>query len=429
MVHHAQMNRSETKKESVAVPFATTPGQAPSVLLQQICIPHYRQALFELLSASPDIRFTIAADVEPDTPFLEVVRVSESTIRHRLAKAYSIDMPRCPRFSWQPGLVRLMLQERPDVVIAQGSPYVLTTWVLLVLGRMSNIPVLLWTHGLQGDESGAKWFVRKLLYRLATGLLLYGDHAKRLLIGKSFEPERLYVLYNSLDYQTQKAVASALSDEDVKHFRRSLGIPAEDRIVIYTGRLQPVKRLPLLLDAIGLLNRRGRRVHVVLVGDGRERPALVAQADTLGIAELVHFMGALYNERELAVAISASDLSVIPSGAGLSIMHALAYGTPVLLHDRVEEHFPEWEAVTEGVTGFYYRYGDIEHLAEKIDAALFPHSKKTEMAMACRDVIEHRYNPRRHAEAIMEAVESIREKAAHRNLNSRAARPYTKEGL
>jgi Glycosyl transferases group 1 len=143
---------------------------------------------------------------------------------------------------------------------------------------------------------------------------------------------------------------------------------------------------------------------------------------------LVHFAGAVYEERALATAFMASDLAVIPAGAGLSIMHAFAYGTPVLLHDRVEEHFPEWEAVTEGVTGFYYRYGDMGHLAVKIEEALFPQPKKANMTMACREVIESRYNPRRQAEAMMEAVGSVRAKATHRDRNPKIARSCPKVG-
>ncbi len=412
----------------VSVPIADGLSRPPEVLLHQLCVPHYRKRLFELLSANQHIKFTIVSDVRPDAPFLEVVRMEEAAIRHRLATAYSFELPGALRLSWQPALIPSMLRHRPDVVIAQGSPYVVTTWVLLALGRILSIPVLLWTHGLQGEESGIKWQVRRLMYRLASGLLLYGDHAKRLLSEKGFDPDRLYVLYNSLDFEVQKAVASTIAEREVAAYRKSLGLGLEDRLVIFTGRLQPVKRLPLLLEAIAHLCGRGLRVHLVLVGDGHDRNPLAVRAEQLGITELVHFAGAVYEEGALATALMASDLAVIPAGAGLSIMHAFAYGTPVLLHDRVEEHFPEWEAVTEGITGFYYRHGDMEHLAVKIEEALFPHPKKAKMAMACREVIENRYNPRRHAEAMMEAVESVRARATHRDQNPRVARSCPKVG-
>ena len=85
-------------------------------------------------------------------------------------------------------------------------------------------------------------------------------------------------------------------------------------------------------------------------------------------------------------------------------MHALVFGTPVLLHDRVEHHFPEWEAVTEGKTGFFYRYGDVHDLAAKMEKAIFPVSAKNNMADACKAVINEKYNPHRQVETFVRAV-------------------------
>ncbi|MDR4468511.1 MAG: glycosyltransferase family 4 protein [Nitrospira sp.] len=266
------------------------------------------------------------------------------------------------------------------------------------------MPVLLWTHGLQGDESGLKWLVRSGLFRLSRGLLLYGDHAKRLLTAKGFPPDRLHVIYNSLDDVGQSLVSGQITPEDCAQFRHSLGVGAQEGLICFTGRLQPVKRLPWLLRALHLVAQRGRNVHLVLVGDGSEQPVLNALAADLGLAGFVHFLGATYDESRLGLVLSASDLAVIPSGAGLSIMHALGYGTPVLLHDRAEEHFPEWEAVKEGETGWFYRYDDVSDCAEKIIDALFPLPRKSIMAAACRKMINSRYNTISHAALLTNAI-------------------------
>jgi hypothetical protein len=85
-------------------------------------------------------------------------------------------------------------------------------------------------------------------------------------------------------------------------------------------------------------------------------------------------------------------------------MHALGYGTPVLLHDSVEEHFPEWEAVKEAETGWFYRYDDLSDCAEKIIGALFPIPQKPAMTAACRSVINSRYNTSAHAGLFIDAV-------------------------
>jgi len=383
----------------------------PLVALQQVCIPHYRRRLFDNLGADRRFRFLVLADPCADAPFLPLAEAPRRC-EFETATRYLIRLPFGLSLSWQPAAVRVMVRNRPDVVIAQGSPYDLTAWVLAAAGRILGLPVLLWTHGLQGKESGVKWMVRASLYRLSRGLLLYGDHAKQLLIANGLAAGRLHVIYNSLDDTEQVAVAERISPEDCMAFRRLLGIEADERLMCFTGRLQPVKRLPWLLEALHIVVQRGKNVHLALVGDGSERPRLESLVKELGLVRMVHFLGASYDESRLGLVISASDLAVVPSGAGLSVMHALTYGTPVLLHDSVEEHFPEWEAVKQGETGWFYRSGDLSDCAEKIIDALFPTPQKPAMAAACRSMIAGRYNASSHARLFIEAI------AAHCPLDS-----------
>ncbi len=392
----------------------TATDNIPLVVLQQVCIPHYRRHLYAMLGADPRFRFLVLADPAADAPYLSLSEVPRQC-EFKASTQYLIQLPLGCALSWQPAAVRAVLRYRPDVVIAQGSPYELTAWVLTIVGRICGIPVLLWTHGLQGEESGIKWMIRAWLFRLSQGLLLYGDHAKRLLIAKGFAAERLHVIYNSLDDYEQAAVSEQIAPEDCEVFRRSLGMSAQERLICFTGRLQPVKRLPWLLRALHLVVQQGRNVHLVLVGDGSERPVLESLAEELELTKLVHFLGASYDESRLGLVLSASDLAVVPSGAGLSIMHALGYGTPVLLHDRVEEHFPEWEAVKEGETGWFYRYDDLSDCAEKIVDALFPFPQKPAIVAACRSMINSRYNTTNHAGLFIKAI------AKHCTLAARGA--------
>ena len=375
----------------------------PLVALQQACIPHYRRCLYEKLGSDRRFRFLVLADPAADVPFLPLAEAPRHCEFEGAAQHF-IRLPFGLSLSWQPTAVKAVVRNRPDVVVAQGSPYDLTAWALTLVGRFLGLPVLLWTHGLQGEESGLKWTVRAWLYRLSRGLLLYGDHAKQLLISKGLAADRLHVIYNSLDDCEQATVSQRITPEECEAFRHSLGIEGHGRLICFTGRLQPVKGLPWLLRALNIVVQQGRNVHLVLVGDGSERPILESLAEELRLTKLVHFLGALYDESQLGLVLSASDLAVVPSGAGLSVMHALAYGTPVLLHDNIQDHFPEWEAVKEGETGWFYEKGDLSDCAQKIIDALFPNPRKPAMAAACRAMIGRRYNTTTHAELFVKAI-------------------------
>ncbi len=389
----------------------------PRVLIQQNSISHYRQRVFEILSHHPDTQVTIVADSESDTPFLKTVTGFSSDIRHKLTRTRIFRIPRLPDFYWQVGAIMLTWHERPDLIIALGSPYSLTGWVLCLLGRIRKTPVLLWTHGLLKTESGPKWWIRRALYRLATGLLLYGDRAKQLLTDAGFDPDTLHVVYNSLDTDEQQHVAAAIGKSEILAFRKSLGLKRGIGLVTFTGRLQPVKRLDLLVRAVGVLAERRKGVHACLVGEGSERSGLEALASELGIADRIHFLGAIYDEHTLGRIYSASDLAVIPSGAGLTIMHAMAYGTPVLIHDRVEHHFPEWEAVVADRTGLFYQFDNVQDLAQKIESVLASPSRRARMSRQCKAMIHSRYNPYHQSDAIVQAVLTTLKKPGLSRLN------------
>ena len=380
-------------------------------VIQYNCIAHYRVPIFKLLSRRTDVSFTIVSDTVPDTPFLEVAtRGDLEQIRHVPVRTITVRVPFGPILYWQPAAIGQIWRTSPDVVIALGSPYSLTAWALCVVGRLRNVPVLLWGHGLLGQEAGPKWWIRRSLYRLAAGHLLYGNHAKKLLSQRGFPEDIQHVVYNSLDYERQAEVAASIDQAARDEWRRTMSVKDGEGLIAFTGRLQAVKRLDLLVEAIGKLAEEGLIVHVALVGEGQERERLAEQARSKDIVDHVHFLGACYDEQFLGLVYSASDLCVVPSGAGLTVMHAMAYGTPVLIHDRVQEHFPEWEAVREGETGFFFRYNDVDHLAARIADALFPMPKKPEMAEACRSEIREKYNARQQVGAFLGAVGSAVER-------------------
>lgn len=389
---------------------ATKVSKMKRVYIQQNFIAHYRKAVFELLSSNKEIEFTFIADSKSDTPAMKVVEWDTSRIRRRYARTQILKLPLIPALFWQPGAIAIVIRDKPDFLIALGNPYSLTTWLLLFVGCLWKIPVFLWGHGLLKLESGPKWWLRKSFYKLAHGLLLYGDKAKDLLIKKRFDGCKLQVIYNSLDSEVQQSFLNEITKSDLDTFRSRIGVSDGDGVVVFSGRFQINKKLGFLLDGVGMLRERGRIVHIALIGDGPERLALVSQAVRLGIVSQVHFLGESYDERFIATVFMASDLSVIPSGAGLSVMHALGYGLPVLLHDWPDEHFPEWEAVREGETGFFYRYGDIKDMADKMEGALFRNSRKEMMKEDCLATIRDRYNAAAHAGAIISAVRQVVEK-------------------
>jgi glycosyltransferase involved in cell wall biosynthesis len=88
---------------------------------------------------------------------------------------------------------------------------------------------------------------------------------------------------------------SMMTEEQV---RRSEQAAAQKHIghplrVLFAGRLETVKRVPVLLEAVAQAHSQGVALDVAIVGDGTQRAALEAQVERLGLGSLVRFVGAL----------------------------------------------------------------------------------------------------------------------------------------
>jgi glycosyltransferase involved in cell wall biosynthesis len=266
---------------------------------------------------------------------------------------------------------------------------------------------LFWSHGVYGNESGLKRLIRVTFYRMADGMLLYGDYSKKLLIDLGMDPRSLEVIYNSLDYSKQKELRDLKSESCVTEVKARLFGSGDlmQPYLIFVGRLTSVKRLDLLLKAVAKLKQRGRAVNCLIVGEGPEAEMLYHLTESLGIVEQVNFYGASHDEEELSELIYSADLCVAPGNVGLTAMHALVYGTPVLTHGDKCWQMPEFEAIIAGVNGNFFERDDLDDLVDKADALLKTCADdRSMMRTACYKIIDEKYNPSYQSQVIRQMI-------------------------
>lgn len=110
--------------------------------------------------------------------------------------------------------------------------------------------------------------------------------------------------------------------------REQLGIAPDAPVFVIVGELSPNKRQADAIAALGMLQHVG--AHLVLAGDGRERPVLEAQARALGVADRVHFLGLVADVRPVVRAATAVLLLSAREGLARSVMEALSLEVPVI---------------------------------------------------------------------------------------------------
>lgn len=305
-------------------------------------------------------------------------------------------------FQWD--AVKLALSGKHDTLILLGNCKWPTMWLSAILGRLTGKRVLFWTHGWLKREAGMQARIRNAFYRLGNGLLLYGHRAKCIGIGYGFKPEKLHVIYNSLDCALQDRTRASLPDNTRQVTRAEL-FPGRETfpILINITRLHHYKKLDQLIHAAAELERRGRSVNVLIVGDGPHKEELEQLAQELGVS--ARFSGAIYGENELGRMLIASDVAVMPGPIGLLAMHALAYGVPVISHDSYDKQMPEFESIIEGKSGGFFKEDNLESLVSTIDQQLNIEWSYDERMNAARELIERYYNPVSQRRLIDRAVE------------------------
>jgi glycosyltransferase involved in cell wall biosynthesis len=202
--------------------------------------------------------------------------------------------------------------------------------------------------------------------------------------------------------------------------RAELGIPAEAPLVMAVGRLVPIKRFDLLLQAFREVLARLPEAHLAIAGDGA--PELRAELERLArpMAGRVHFLGW---RRDLERLYADADVLALTSdneGTPVTVIEAVASGLPV-----VATRVGGVEDVLTDAMGTMVAPGDVAGIARALVARL---SSPGPLADSLRDDVCQRFSHRRLIGDVERLYDELLEqRRASRALRSRAAALRAKE--
>lgn len=170
-----------------------------------------------------------------------------------------------------------------------------------------------------------------------------------------------------------------ISKDEAKDF---VGIPQRERTLLFVGRIEPLKGVDTLIDALAILRRQDICVSLMLIGGdpfvepGKADPEMARLKQILAehtcqqpcLQELVTFLGKR-SQDTLPYYYSAAEAVVMPSyyeSFGMVALEAMACGTPVVASEVGGLAF----LVQDGKTGFTVPVGDAQALADSLAVLL-----------------------------------------------------------
>jgi glycosyltransferase involved in cell wall biosynthesis len=162
--------------------------------------------------------------------------------------------------------------------------------------------------------------------------------------------------------------ASPLPLDRERILRRQLGLPANVPVILHVGRLDTDKRVDRVIRAAAR-TMCTTEAHLLIVGDGREKPALIQLARSLGVAERIHFPGFVTVEQGLSEVYRLARLFVTASEIetqGIVLLEAAASGLPITAVRAT--CIPE--IVHVGENGFLAEPEDLDSLSHAMTALI-----------------------------------------------------------
>jgi len=267
------------------------------------------------------------------------------------------------------------------------SHYWLSGRVGMTLSRIWDVPHVTTFHTLAKTKLRARAGERESALRVAAESMILGD-VDAMIVSTEEEKHDLVRLYGAHACKINVVPAGVdlelFRPTDRQKARKMLGI-RESRVILYVGRIEPLKGIDILLRAVALLEcTADTRVLIVggSPGNDAELDRLNALAVQLDIEDLVTFTGAV-RQTELPRYYGAADTFVFPSHSesfGLAALEAMACATPVIV-SRVGglKTF-----IDGGKTGYLVPWHCPEAFAQRLETLLANPALKDAMGQAAR---------------------------------------------
>jgi L-malate glycosyltransferase len=223
---------------------------------------------------------------------------------------------------------------KPDIIHA-------ALWSATIIGRLAGslfrIPVICDIHGDCSHHGKLRNYIDRFTIRFVKHFVPVAPSVKDSFV-KTFGPRNnISVINNGIDTRRLREKAS-----ENPLCKKNLGLNSSDFIIGTIGRLHPIKRYDLLIEAFHEMSKECTNPNKIpklcIIGGGSEEKTLKILVLKLKIQNQVIFFGERTDAYRFYPIFNCFVLSSATEGLSIALLEALSFGIPIITTNATKKH-------------------------------------------------------------------------------------------
>ena len=282
-------------------------------------------------------------------------------------------------FFWQNNLIGYKVQKY-DIVVIAGNPRYISSIIFMFKVRLFGGKILCWSHYRSSTSKKWRMKLRLVLMKIANGIVFYTQNEVYEYLSKIKQKEvrPIIGLNNGIDVTP------------IRRFRKKYDAGSRCCEILFLGRISEKANFNVLLEALKKLNVNNITLNVI--GNNNQYSSLKTDKSVVSNNSKINWYGQMIDEQEISNIANRCRIFIYPGAVGLSLIHAMAYGLPCIVHSDRLKHMPEIAAFKEGITGLTFHPGDPKDLAAKLSDLILDTMSLNVMSDNCLEIVENDFN-------------------------------------
>lgn len=359
------------------------------VFIFQKTVPSYRVDFFDTLYTKSKKKICVYSPCEKlgsltDNTLDDKKWLNNHGKNFKISRKYHID--------WQTNLNQIEIL-KDDIVVIPGNPRDIGYYYLLLKLKMKGIKVIVWTQYWSHTSTGIGFYIRKKLFNFFNGIIFYTE-------------KEVSLYLESLNNNIKMPIAglnNGLNFDLISSFSTNYNAHERNNNILFIGRLTKKSNVGQLITAIGMCKSKEIKLHIIGSGEDineYKKLTKIYQVEAI-------FYGSLINEDSISKVMNKCTLFVYPGAVGLSLIHAMSYGLPSIIHDDFSLHGPESAALVENLTGYIFEKDSATNLSQTIDMALSNKENLNKISFTSKELMKDKFNIDNMSNEFLSLIEKV----------------------